>query len=830
MINPSPFEGHSAFMGSDVKSSKRRNLFAAVLAAAAGAALFSSLAARVRLFRRPSAEVFLIDVPLPDAHPIEAAPEAAPAAEGEPKPRGLRPWFILPLLGLGALVTLILPSSAALLLMLLIVLAGLLIAAQDSAFSLRRLLSQLNSLRSDVPTPSLVARLAAFAKSHRWLATTVFAASGLLCMIGAAHFFNPIFDTQDRSGAVLLMLLGGAALGAAVLSTRSHEPAFIAAETGLFPPRSNGFVVFMGVFLLMVVTAINSRLFSLEMLVSTSTHVQFILWLLGIILIAWGLSGAQRLRLPAISRGEALLLLLIGALAFAVRIYGLESAVRMSVDEVHWMTGIRFLRENASFPILTSGSDYLPITSVWSYVNYLVIQALGQYSFFSLRITAALVGTLNVLAVYGLCRALFNRNVALAAALIMLGFPPHIHFSRIGMAHIADTLFGTLTLLFIVRGLKTNRRADWVLGGIALGLTQYFFEGGRLLFPPLVIAWTVILLISQRKRLRDYGRSYLVFAVALLFTAAPVYYTIYALDASVTSRYSDSGMNAQYVSTLLQDGFDQRDVDELLKRATDPFLLYVSHPEGGVVYYGADQPLVLTLFVPFFLFGVFVLLWRWRKPSVVILIWVVATALGNSLLQDPYQTPRYVNVMPALAICIAVGICFFLSLLLGRTFPLKGRAAALTVIVSAAVSIVMMNYYFGSHLRLFNIQARESKGYGDAVDAVLRVADQYPPGTSIIVISTPEADINVPAMVLNFVSHDNYTLQTQESEDLSSEFFADLPRNVRYAFFIDPADTRMFDLIQENFVIRPPQYSLNDYLPASREYILLYAPASQPAS
>ena len=104
-----------------------------------------------------------------------------------------------------------------------------------------------------------------------------------------------------------------------------------------------------------------------------------------------------------------------------------------------------------------------------------------------LRILSVIVGTLGIPALYFLAKELFDRKTALLAALMPGRFPPHIQFSRIALNNIVDPLFGTLALAFLVRGLKYNRPLDYALSGAALGLTQYFYEGGRLLFPALIL-------------------------------------------------------------------------------------------------------------------------------------------------------------------------------------------------------------------------------------------------------------------------------------------------------------------------------------------------------
>ena len=65
---------------------------------------------------------------------------------------------------------------------------------------------------------------------------------------------------------------------------------------------------------------------------------------------------------------------------------------------------------------------------------------------------------------------------------------------------IADPLFGTMALMFFARALRNNHRLEWALAGISLGMTQYFYEGGRLLFPPLLIGFVILLALRGQMR------------------------------------------------------------------------------------------------------------------------------------------------------------------------------------------------------------------------------------------------------------------------------------------------------------------------------------------
>ena len=761
--------------------------------------VFSSWAARVWFARRLSAadqpeqpvgEIAILGahppVPLHTIQPLQSDFEQAAEPEvGKQNKTPLHAWLILPLITFGAMVTLFLPSSLAVLVLLLVVLVAVVVVVRDSGFSLRNWRLSLEGIRSGNAVQVRQRRTLDFVRSHPYLLAIVFTLFAVLCLIGAAYEFRPDWEITDRSNAVLLMLLGGVWLGLALLTARYREPLLTLTDTPIQPLRSNGLVVFTGVLLLALVAAINSNLLGIQSLLVVTTHIQFILWLLGIVLMTWGLSGTPRFWSLRISR-EMLLLIVFAVLAFGVRMYHLDTAIRASIDEVHFIAGIREVQFTPQIPLLVPVSVHLPVTMLPLYLNNLALDAFGGPSLFSLRFTQVIAGTLNVLAVYGLCHVLFNRRMAVAATLVVIGFPLHIHFSRIGMAHMLDTLFGTLALMFIARGLKHNRRSDWALAGTSLGLTQYFFEGGRLLFPPVVILWTVVLIITQRKRLREHGRGFLVCGLAAVFTAAPVYFSVYSLDVSRASRYDESGVSGEYFSGVLAGGLDQTEIDQLLQRVTNPFQMYVNRAEMIPQYFGGDQPLVLTIFVPLFLLGVFYLLWRWRSPSFVIIIWLVGTALGNSLLHDQWQSPRFVEVTPALAICIAVGIGYTLPFLFGGERPPGRTVSTLTLAAASLVGVVMVGYYFGPHLHLFNTQFRQSKEHGDGVDAALRVVDAaYPQGTHIVVISDPQLDLNVPRDVLGFLADGEYAFDSYLSAEIDASFFEGLPRDVNYAFFVD---------------------------------------------
>lgn len=663
----------------------------------------------------------------------------------------------------------------------------------------------------------------------RWLwdqargrGTRALAGGAVLGVLVATLLLRPAAGRDWLMPGAALLLVSGVLLWTAIRRAPDRSTVVEPGDTPLEPARANGWLTLLGVVCLALVGEINAGLTGL--LPSVSTHMQFVLLAVGIILLTYGMSGAVPLRVWRRWRLAHGLLLLILLVALLARVVALDSAIRTLVDETHPIDGIQAIQWNDDQPLTRAASSYLPATVLYSYVQSWAINLVGA-NFVGLRLTGALVGTLNVLALYLLASALFNRRIALIAALLLATFPPHIHFSRVAHSHVADALFGTFAVAFFVRGLRSNRRLDWALSGAALGLTQYFYEGGRLLFPPLVAAWLVALVLLLRGHLRAQWRGLAVLGVVAVLVAAPVYGSIVASDASPTDRFDDAGTGLSYWRDLVADGITADERADLFVRLTLPLRVFVNQRELAV-YYGGNQALVLDYMQPFFLLGVLWSVWHWRSPALVLILWLLATAAGNMIIRDPAQYPRYIVAFPAIALVMAVGWHETLTLLVRRP---RWRLALLATTV-IGFSAAQVHYYFGPHLAYYNVQLRASKQHPDGVDAILRALD-LPPNTQTYLISDPVVDINPPRSLYGFFAADERAeLPPRElsPSDVTHDWLADLPRDRHYAFFVEPDDTVTINLLSAVFDLEGPQESPYN-VPRGEAFVLYFAPIS-PAS
>ncbi len=491
----------------------------------------------------------------------------------------------------------------------------------------------------------------------------------------------------------------------------------------------------------------------------------------------------------------------------------------MLVDENHFTVGIRVFwdRPAPDVKLLTPMPTAASSPYVFSYWQAGAVELLGR-TLTGLRAVSALAGALGVPALYLLARTLFDRRTAIVAALLLATFPPHLHFSRLGMNIVADPVFGTLALAFLARGLRGGSRLDWALGGVMLGLTQYFYEAGRLLFPLLALGWLAGGWIVWRPR--PALRGALIALLAFLLVAMPVYYTLAGLDFPLFSRLEKTEMNVEYWQR-------DREPDTLTTRLAHfrhSLMLYVNAPENTIVfyflYYGGKHPFVLEWFVPLLLLGGGIALWRWRRPGVLPLLWVLATSAGNALLIESAVSARYNVVFPALALLIALGLCHTLPLLWPPRWPARaqtGLVAALAVFVAAWQVL----FYFGPFLRTFNAEARDYLDL-DADDALLRAA-ALPPGTPIYLVGDK---IQAQSDAQNFLSYlaDGLIVQTFTPSAINQDMLAALPRDKTLAFFVGREDLTTFGRLLAAFGRQDLHYTTNPDVPVDKQFVLYMVP------
>lgn len=537
----------------------------------------------------------------------------------------------------------------------------------------------------------------------------------------------------------------------------------------------------------------------------------------GLALVVVGLGGGARRCPPRWTRGEWLALLAVTAAALLLRAWRLD-ALRVLIDEGNSIDNL-FRAYDAATPLLPSPSQYVT-TMLYPSGQALSVASLGG-SLSSLRLASALLGALTVPALWLLARALFDRRAALLAAIGLATLPVHLHFSRVGLPHIMDVLFGTLALAGVAHGLAGGRRLAWAVGGVALGLTHYGFEAGRWFFTPLVIGWVLVLAIASPARVRAARGGLLRCAAACALTLLPLYAAAALAGGPLAPRLRTSFLSPETRRELLEH---PALIGQRLAVAAGVYLWQRENAD----FYGGDDALLPPLLAPFAVLGTLLALRRPGALPVLIPLWLAAAWLANVAMQDPAVYARWVVACPALALAGASGLhaaASWLAAPLRRAAADAPAAAATALVLAVGVAIPPLADYFGAHIERLAAQVRGSKPYADGYAAALHAAARQP-GGDILVISDPRVDIHPPRSLLRLLSdgRDAWRFEQCTPAEADTAYLAALPDDRDHLFFVGLDDRDTPARLASCFALEGPLR--DDHPPAPDKRLLLYiAPA-----
>jgi len=134
------------------------------------------------------------------------------------------------------------------------------------------------------------------------------------------------------------------------------------------------------------------------------------------------------------------------------------------------------------------------------YWTFLIAEVFGTgFSYLSLKLGTAILGFLTLPFIYLLGKEIGGKRVGFIAILMTgIGYWPNV-ISRVGLRFPLYPLFVAPTLLFLVRGLRTRNRNDFILSGLFLGIGLHGYSPMRIV-PFVVIAAFVLYWLHGQSR------------------------------------------------------------------------------------------------------------------------------------------------------------------------------------------------------------------------------------------------------------------------------------------------------------------------------------------
>jgi 4-amino-4-deoxy-L-arabinose transferase-like glycosyltransferase len=513
------------------------------------------------------------------------------------------------------------------------------------------------------------------------------------------------------------------------------------------------------------------------------------LWVGGIACTLFALRGhhtAPR-RAGTTDRLEWLALALLTLAAFILRAWRIESMPYvLSGDEGSaGLTAIEFVNGARSNP-LGLGWFSFPALYFWLLAG---AQLLFGRTIFAIRIVSALIGALAVPATYWLLKGFFGRRAGWLGTLWLACFHVQLFFSRLAYNNIFDSLAFTLILAALWDGAKNRRRNSYLMAGLFLGLSQYFYTTAHVI-PLLLVAWAGLIALSKCKPEGFWPDTAAAGIVALnSFMPLMLLYLAHPDEILFTaSRVS-----------MLVPGWIEPAAAAL---GTTPLGLIleqiwvtglgISAAELQGVYYGSGVPLLFGLSTPFLYLGLLYSIWHLRDArfSLPVLTLLATLIIGGLSIQAP-NAQRMLLLPPVLAMLIVIPIDQAVKWLRRRAVRLTIPAVLFAFGLVLVMGAQNLTHLFGRYLP----QNEYGSLNGEVTMGMIQVLREEPYRQPVYFVGGDRMSFySIPSLP--------YLLPDVEGVDLDDPFI--LPKGTTQSdqpqlVFVLPEQTLALEVIHERY-------------------------------
>jgi len=315
-------------------------------------------------------------------------------------------------------------------------------------------------------------------------------------------------------------------------------------------------------------------------------------------------------------------------------------------------------------------------------------------TFMSLKIGTVLAGLFTLPYIYKLGKEIGNRWVGLLALLLAgIAYWPNV-ISRIGLRFPLYPLFAAPVLFYLIRGLRTSNRNDFVLSGVALGIGLHGYSPIRIVPFVIVIAIGLYLLHAQSRG----KRSGVIVALALLVMMS--LFLFVPLLRYIVDNPEMFALRAFSRLTSSEQAYPDSPVKIFFSNLWNASVMFF-YDDGEIwVHSIPHRPALDTITAAFFFLGSVLVLARYvrrRHWLDLFLVLSVPLLMMPSILslafpgENPALNRASGAIVPVFVIA-ALGLESFLSTLSSRLPTLWGKALVALFAISLLSTSTWLNY------------------------------------------------------------------------------------------------------------------------------------------
>ena len=352
------------------------------------------------------------------------------------------------------------------------------------------------------------------------------------------------------------------------------------------------------------------------------------------------------------------------------------------------------------------GASWLSNPTLSLMLHGLPLRFLGQTKL-AVRLMSPIAGILGIVAIYIVGRRLWGQAVGLASAILLAGSHVHLHYSRVGMSNIWEPLVATLAFGTLSLAWQSGGRLRWLIAGIALGITPYFYTTAHL-FPLMLGAFGLWALFTDRSAIQQHG-SHLVAGILLALVLATPQLNFYQANMSLFMERGRVLSASDWVAReVVQTGESSQTLwREQIWRGG---LAFNSVPDVSLAY-KSERAMVSYLPALLLLLGIGLSAWGWRRAEQIgLLIWLGVTLIfaGILLIETP-SSHRLLIGLPAVCLLVGQALAWLGTRLKDGFGWRKGGVIAGILIIATLISIWETAFYFGDYRTSYRFGDRNSE-------------------------------------------------------------------------------------------------------------------------
>lgn len=440
----------------------------------------------------------------------------------------------------------------------------------------------------------------------------------------------------------------------------------------------------------------------------------------------------------------------------------------------------------------------------------------------ALKVGTSLVSLLTIPAVYFLGREAFDREVGLLAAALVSVSTWHISISRVGLRFPLTALPVALSLGFLFRALRSNRRPDYVLCGLMFGLGLYGYTPIRLL--ALAIAGCVLVKwLLERQDVRAWGWRSFAGNVLLIPLATAV-----AFAPLGRFMFDDPKMFwFRALSRAPKPGTPLLEIARQFAHAL-PRTLLMFNWTGDIVWVNTVPlvPVLSNLAGALLIFGVVFAVWRLVRFRQTIFAYLfvsgfVLLAPSTLSLAFPNENPSVVRTggaIPVVFVLVAIPLALLLYHLRRCLRDRWGTRAGLV-----AVSLILLfsahhayTWYFGTYDEQYRKSALNTT---EMAEALLGFVHTFGDMQHVYHKAYPYwADTRIIAINMGDITWRNAVVNTQQME-------AQLDDPAAKMYLVNPRDSEALVWLSQHYS-QGYARTIRSRIPG-KDFVLYFVPARE---